>query len=375
MIQDETVKKLMQISAPKTFSAQEYICYEGQPGNEMYIILRGSVGIYVSSAIEQPTEISRMSAGDLFGEMSMFDDLPRSASCIALEDVICVAIDKSRRMEFLEKCPEMALKLLENLSGRIRQLDNALYKSDKFVQNKKPEEFKIPSEYSFSHSVTEPRHDLSFTESLTAACPICRKAITVHNLKKKLLSAKKQNSDGRIRYVECDPLWYDIWSCPYCHYSNYYADFFRMLPFKKTLIQRILKEQHDPVLADNSQLNTPFDQLFLHYIQAIHINEAVNSEDNLLIGRLWLNLYWIFEDAGDENMRRYCAQQASRYLDKTIKGNSISDPYALQTLSLSLANLYAVIGKKEEAKQMCRCVINGEDGALKKLGYVLRDSL
>lgn len=74
-------------------------------------------------------------------------------------------------------------------------------------------------------------------------------------------------------------------------------------------------------------------------------------------------------------MRRYCAQQASGYLDKAIKGNSISDSYALQTLSLSLANLYAVIGKKEEAKQMCRCVIDGEDGALKKLGYVLRDSL
>lgn len=375
MIQDETVKKLMQICTPRSFSAQEYICYEGQPGNEMYIILRGNVGIYMSSAIETQVEISRISAGDLFGEMSIFDDLPRSASCIALDDVICVAIDKSRRLEFISKCPEMALKLLENLSGRIRRLDNALYKSDKYVQNKKLGEFKIPEEYGLSHSVEEPKHDLSFTESLTAACPICGKPVTVLNLKKKNMTEKKQGADGRIRYVECDPLWYDIWSCPYCHYSNHHLSFFRMLPFKKELIKRVLREQHDPVLQANGGLKTPFDQLFLRYIQAIHINEAINAEDNLLIGRLWLNLYWLFEDAGDERMKLYCAEQSAGFLDKAIMSGAVEDAYALQSLSLSLANLYALLGKKDSALQMCGKVIDGEDGALKKLGYVLRDSL
>lgn len=84
MIKDETVQILMQICTPRTFKGNEYICYEGQPGSEMYIILRGSVGIYVSSAIETQIEISRITAGDFFGEMSIFDNLSRSASCIAL---------------------------------------------------------------------------------------------------------------------------------------------------------------------------------------------------------------------------------------------------------------------------------------------------
>lgn len=375
MVQDETVKKLMQISTPKTFKAQEYICYEGEPGEEMYIILRGNVGIYVSSAVETMVEIARISAGDLFGEMSIFDDLPRSASCIALDDVICVSVDKSKKLEFVTKCPEMALKVLENLSGRVRRLDNALYKSDKFVQNKKLREFKLPEEYGFSHNVSEPPHDLRFTESVTAACPICGKPVTVLNLKKNRMSAKKQETDGRIRYVECDPLWYDIWSCPYCHYSNHYLSFFRMIPFKKELIKRILTEQHDPELKAHSSFNSPFDQLFFRYLQAIHLNEAINADDSLLIGRLWLNLYRLFDDAGDEKMKLYSAEKASAYLEKAISENKVDDPYALQTFNLSLAHLFSALGKKDKAAQTCKKVIDGDDGALKKLGYLLRDSL
>lgn len=375
MIQDETVKKLMQMCTPRSFSANEYICYEGQPGNEMYIILRGNVGIYVSNAVETQVEIAHISAGDLFGEMSIFDDLPRSASCVALDDVICVAIDKNHRLEFITKCPEMALKLLENLSGRIRRLDNALYKSEKFVQNKKLREFSIPAEYGHSHNVQEPPHNLSFTESVAAECPICGRPVTVLNLKKKIMTVRKMNGDGRIRYVECDPLWYDVWSCPYCHYSNHYLSFFRMLPFKKEYIKQILHDQHDPALKAHEELKTPFDQLFLRYLRAIHINEAINVEDNLLIGRLWLNLYWLFEDAGDEKMKLYSAEQASVLLDKAISNNSVEDPYSLQSLSLSTASLYAALGKKDKAAQMCKMVIDGEDGSLKKLGYMLRDSL
>ncbi len=376
MIQDETVKKLTQISTPKSFSANEYICYEGQPGNEMYIILRGTVGIYVSSAIEQPTEIARISVGDLFGEMSMFDDLPRSASCVALDDVICVAIDKSKRLDFITQCPEMALKLLENLSGRIRHLDNALYKSEKFSKSKNIKDFKIPAEYGSSHLAEEPPHNLSFTESITAACPICGKPVIVLNLKKKSMTERKMESDGRIRYVECDPLWYDVWNCPYCHYSNHYLSFFRTIPFKKEFIKKLLSEKMDPVMQScGGNFNSTFDQLFLRYLRAIYINEATNSEDNLLIGRLWLNLYWLFKDIGDEKMKLYCANQASGYLNNAISHNQTDDAYAQQTLSLSLANLYAVLGKKDKTIQMCDMVINGEDGALKRLGYILRDSL
>ena len=50
-MQPETILQLKKISVPKQFFAKDYICHEGQPGNEMYIILKGSVGIYITSVI------------------------------------------------------------------------------------------------------------------------------------------------------------------------------------------------------------------------------------------------------------------------------------------------------------------------------------
>lgn len=373
MIQDETVTRLLQICTPRTFKAKEYICYEGQPGNEMYIILKGSVGVYVTNAVESQTEVSRIMAGDFFGEMSIFDNLPRSASCIALEDVICVAIGKDKLLGFFSNCPDMAIKLLENMSGRIRRLDNALYKTERFMQNKKLPDFKIPDEYSFSHIVEEPFHDLMYTEAITEECPICGKSITVLNLKKQIMGISKQYSDGRIRYKECEPLWYDVWSCPYCHYSNHYLSFFRMLPFKRDYIKRILKEQHTPALNKAVDLTTPFDHLFLQYIQAIHINEAVNVSDNLLIGKLWLGLYWLFDDAADPNMQMYCAKKAVDYLAKAVAEEAIPDDYSRQSICLTLANLYNFVGNKTEAEKMCVKVIEGEDKQLKSFAYTLKE--
>ncbi|MBQ7784251.1 MAG: DUF2225 domain-containing protein [Oscillospiraceae bacterium] len=372
MIQDDTVRRLMQISVPKSFKAKEYICYEGQPGNEMYIILRGSVGIYVSSAIETQVEVSRIMAGDFFGEMSIFDNLPRSASCIALEDVICIAVGKDKLESFFSACPDMAMKLLENMSGRIRKLDNALYKSERFVQNKKLPVFEIPSAYSFSHIVEEPAHNLNFTEPVTADCPICGRSITVINLKKRIMSMHKLQSDGRIKYAECEPLWYDIWNCPYCHYSNYYLSFFRMLPFKKEFIKRILREQHTPVLAKAMHLTTPFDHLVLKYLQAIHINEACNANDHTLIGKMWLALYWLCDDAGDIEMKHYSAASAAAHLTKAIEEELITDEYSKQSLALTLTHLYLELGQNEQAAKMCELAVNGNDSQLKAFAYRLK---
>ena len=375
MIQDETVKRLMQISKPMTFKANDYICYEGQPGHEMYIILRGSVGVYVTGALGTPVEVSRIMSGDFFGEMAVFDNLPRSASCIALEDVICVAVNKNNIQKFFASCPDLTLKLVENMSGRIRKLDNALYKTEQFVQNKKLAEFKIPAEYSFSHNVEEPPHDLNYTETITADCPVCGRSITVLNLKKNIMSKCKDRLDGRIKFRECDPLWYDIWTCPYCHYSNHYLGFFKMLPFKRELIKRVLKEQHEPVLEQHTNLKTPFDQLVVRYLEAIHINEAVNVNDKFLLGKLWLNLFWLFVDAEDEVMKKYCAEKAAALLKEALENGSVTDKLAIQRYSLTISDLFYEAGDKKSAVKWCDDAISGEDPSIKKFALTFKNML
>lgn len=109
MLKSGSVKQLSAMNTPKMFMRGQYICYEGKPGKEMYIIIRGTVGVYVSDASEQLTEIARLGNGEIFGEMSVLDDLPRSASCIAVDDVVCVSVSKESLGEIINACPDQGL--------------------------------------------------------------------------------------------------------------------------------------------------------------------------------------------------------------------------------------------------------------------------
>ncbi|MBP1544113.1 MAG: DUF2225 domain-containing protein, partial [Oscillospiraceae bacterium] len=353
----------------------EYICYEGQPGSEMYVILKGSVGVYVTNAIGTMTEVSRIMAGDFFGEMSIFDDLPRSASCIALEDTICVSISKSNLTKFFMNCPEMAGKLLENMSNRIRRLDNELYKTERFVQNLRAPKFRIPDIYSFSHVVEEPAHNLDYTQTESEKCPICGKEISVLNLRRNIMSVRKIDPDRRVRYAECDPLWFEVLSCPYCHYSNHHISFFRMIPFKREFIKRILKEQHNPVIEEKKFLSTPFDQLVLKYLQAIHINESVNAADNVLIGTLWLDLYCLATDSADDDLSMFFAKNAAEKLKKAMTAGEIADGEVKCSIALTLSHLLLLTGSVKDAAEFCEIAAGSEDSTVKKQAYAFREQI
>lgn len=373
MINDETVRQLQAISTPVTFARNEYITTEGMPGNDMYIVLKGSVGVYVTSILGTFAEVSRIAAGDFFGEMAIFDNLPRSASCIALEDTICVSISKSNLTQFFAHCPDVASKILENMSGRIRRLNNQLYKTERFVQNLHAPKFALPDSYSFSHVVEEPRHDADFTTPIKGECPICGKEITVLSLRRNIIRERKKDPDRRLRYIDCDPLWFDVQSCPYCHYSNHHLSFFNMIPFKREVIKRVLKEQHDPVYVKTQFLKTPFDHLIMKYLQAIHINEVVNYSDSLLIGMLWTNLYWLACDSFDDNFMMYCAEQAAKKLKEAIDDRRVTDEERC-SLSLTLAHILVRIkGKSSEIDKYCKIASESGDSDTKITAIKLMD--
>ncbi len=375
MLHDGTLIELNSISTPITFVKDEYICYEGQPGNEMYIILKGSVGVYITNAIGAMTEVSRIMAGDFFGEMAIFDNLPRSASCIALEDTICVSISKKNLTRFFMNCPEIAGKVLENMSDRIRHLDNELYKTEHSAKTLHEPKFVFPEAYSFSHVVESPVVAPDCIYNHNEVCPVCGEKFTVQNLRKSVMRVRKIDPDRRVRYAEGDPIWFEVIRCPHCNYSNHHLSFFRITSFEIESVQKILKEQHAPVIEDKKFLTTPFDKLVLKYLQAIHINESVNASDNMLIGSLWLDLYWLACDAADDKLARCFARNAADKLQKAITEGKIDDAAVKCSLALTVAHLMAKIGRTAEASEFCDIASDSTDGAVKKQAYTLKDNL
>ena len=102
----------------RTYPKNTMIFSEAQPGQEMYIIQKGSVKI---TKIQNDNEVmlALLKAGDMFGEMSLLEDKPRSASAIAHEDTVLMAVNKANFTRMVANQPQLIAKLTQILSERI----------------------------------------------------------------------------------------------------------------------------------------------------------------------------------------------------------------------------------------------------------------
>lgn len=102
----------------RTYPKDTMVFSEGQPGQELYIIQKGSVKI---SKIVNDNEVmlALLKPGDIFGEMSLLEDKPRSASAIAYEDAVLLAVNKVNFKRMVATQPQIITKLTQLLSERI----------------------------------------------------------------------------------------------------------------------------------------------------------------------------------------------------------------------------------------------------------------
>ena len=109
----------------RVYAHEEVICREGEIGDVMYVIQSGKVMISKQSATGQLT-LATLGSGDFFGEMALFDKLPRSATAMALGEARVLSIDRKKLFRSISHDPTLVFKMLETMSSRIRKLDDSL---------------------------------------------------------------------------------------------------------------------------------------------------------------------------------------------------------------------------------------------------------
>jgi putative methionine-R-sulfoxide reductase with GAF domain len=106
----------------RVYSDGDMIFREGEEGDRMYIVQSGRVRITKKSpAGELPIAI--LETGEIFGEMALFDRLPRSATATAIGDTRILGIDKTKLFQTIDRDPTIVFRLIESMSSRIRKLD------------------------------------------------------------------------------------------------------------------------------------------------------------------------------------------------------------------------------------------------------------
>ena len=112
-------------SLGKVYKDKEIIVRQGEAGDCMFIVQSGHVEVLREDAGKE-TILSVMGNGDIFGEMSLFDRAPRSATVRAQGEARVLTIDKRTFLRRVHEDPSLAFRILEKMSRRIRSLNEEL---------------------------------------------------------------------------------------------------------------------------------------------------------------------------------------------------------------------------------------------------------
>lgn len=108
---------IFKMSKKESFKKGDVIIEEGTSGATMYVILKGSASV-MKMINDQQVEVSRIGEGECFGEMSIIDRMPRSATIIANEDSALIAISE---IVLRTSNPKLCMKLYKNLASVVAE--------------------------------------------------------------------------------------------------------------------------------------------------------------------------------------------------------------------------------------------------------------
>jgi uncharacterized membrane protein len=124
---DEDREALAERLDERPFKPDEMVFAKGDEGSSMYIVLQGAVQIFLPPPDKDtpPVVLKDVRTGEYFGELSLFDDKPRSASVKATVDTVLLELTREELGEHLHKSKSAALAILSEMANRLRET-NAL---------------------------------------------------------------------------------------------------------------------------------------------------------------------------------------------------------------------------------------------------------
>lgn len=126
---EHELQQIVQLGTTATHEAHSNIVIEGELTWGLYILLDGLVGIFKTNKLTGTSyDVGELRSGSFFGEMSLVDDNPRSATVKALTNCELFYISKDSFIEFLNRSSDLKLRFytncIQNLVVRLRELDD-----------------------------------------------------------------------------------------------------------------------------------------------------------------------------------------------------------------------------------------------------------
>jgi CRP-like cAMP-binding protein len=92
----------------------------------MFVIMSGRVKVVIFGESGREVTLSLLRSGDSFGEMSLFDQAPRSAHCLAIEPTTLLVLSREDLLRHVQAHPRTAINLLSEMARRLRRADETI---------------------------------------------------------------------------------------------------------------------------------------------------------------------------------------------------------------------------------------------------------
>lgn len=126
-LNDDQLNIIAGICSKKAVRSGVVLFKEKEPGSIFYVVYMGSVKIYTSNGAGEEKMLSLFKEGDSFGELSLIDGKPRSATAQAMEDTILIALTADSFMDLMRNNFEITLGIMQELGQRLRDTNQHVY--------------------------------------------------------------------------------------------------------------------------------------------------------------------------------------------------------------------------------------------------------
>ncbi len=399
---------LRSLGRVEEFHKNQTVFSQNDIGRSMYIVLKGIFGVYINSFSDFPIRVAGIGQGSFFGEMSVIDGSPRSATVISEEDGAAIVIEKENFSLLLEKSPSICSSMMETLQNRavvtaasfadigreapqlpprivsvkfkntkspltvmtmlahqIRRMDDLLG-----VPAEIPADFSLgPTNYSESPAplpessvggikllpeeyapflITDINDNSSMLQSKQLSCPYCGMDLNAYIPLFSNLIQERENLDGRIVYKNFKVLWSNI-VCPHCRYTDSYQIFSACQPTARNVPLYGKFEYAENFTGFAQTHKHTLDEVVLSYYQSLACLKETTANP-LRFGKAWLRLFWIFSDYGPARLMQDAAGKARFYYNSFLEDKAdrlVTDDK--MRVNAILGELSAALGDNEKA--------------------------
>lgn len=115
----EEMEALEKVLTRRDFKRAQMLCREGDAGDRMWLIVKGSVSVRITTDAGEERRIAGLGRGTTVGEMALVESVPRSATIVADDDVVCYELSRGGFDMLLNDHPMLASRILGNLAREL----------------------------------------------------------------------------------------------------------------------------------------------------------------------------------------------------------------------------------------------------------------